>query len=168
MNTLFIYPYHFPEDYEKLFVCFKIKKKKFIMPLGFYLSISSKFHLISSSVSFFMVPARIYHYSELRTLTSEILTFHFLSQLPVSSVIQWFLLLCLLSSYPTHLSIPLFPRPLFELPPLTLLLGLLFQHVHPLLLSIDSSISLLAVFSRLVTLTCMNWYLYQFKVPDVN
>lgn len=77
------------------------------MPLGFYLSISSKFHLISSSVSFSMVPARIYHYSDLRTLTSEILTFHFLSQLPVRlsfSVILTFA--C--CPHSTHLSIPLF------------------------------------------------------------
>ena len=27
VNTLFVYPYHFPEDYEKLFVC-SFKKKK--------------------------------------------------------------------------------------------------------------------------------------------
>ena len=149
---------------------YALKKKKFIMPLVFTFPSLVSFTSYPLQSLFFMVPARIYHYSELRTLTSEILTFHFLSQLPVSSVSYSVILTSLLAVFIPYSSFDssISSSTLWTAPPSTIHLGLLFQHVHHLLLSIDSSICLLALLSRLVTLACMNWYLYQFKAPDVN
>lgn len=78
---------------------YALKKKKFIMPLVF--TFPSQVSVTSYPLQslFFMVPARIYHYSELRTLTSKILTLHFLSQLPVSSVSYSVILTSLLAVF---------------------------------------------------------------------
>lgn len=46
------------------------------MSLGFYVLISSKFHLLFSLLAFFMVPTGIYHYLEI--CTSEIIASNFL------------------------------------------------------------------------------------------
>lgn len=78
---------------------YALKKKKIIMPLVF--TFPSQVSVTSYPLQslFFMVPARIYHYSELRTLTSKILTLHFLSQLPVSSVSYSVILTSLLAVF---------------------------------------------------------------------
>ena len=136
------------------------------MPVVSYFFISSKLQLLSSAVSFFMVPTIIYHYPEHLHLWNIKFKHHnFISQPPVSSLIQW-----LLTSFLTFCHIFTSSAPLLPL----LLLWLLS------LSSLDYTLALPSPSSQYWQLhlpidppqqisgTSTNWYLHQFKVPGVN